>query len=250
MELQLIRNATLRLAYAGRTILTDPMLSPVGTIRSFAGLAPNPTVELPLPVSEIVAGLDAVVVSHLHPDHFDEAAAAALPKDLPVFCQPGDEGGLTQAGFTDIRPVAPTLTWEGITFTRVGGRHGSGPILERMGPVSGFVLAAPGEPTLYWAGDTIWCDEVAEALAAHRPGVMILHAGGATIPGFAPILMRGDEVLQVLAAAPQAVVVAVHLEALDHCTVTRAALREAAEQAGVPAARLIIPGDGEKVSLG
>ena len=47
MKLQLIRNATMRLNYAGQTILTDPMLSPKDTIDSWAGVARNPTVELP-----------------------------------------------------------------------------------------------------------------------------------------------------------------------------------------------------------
>ncbi len=39
-------------------------------------------------------------------------------------------------------------------MSRTSGRHGSGQIGEQMGAVSGFVLAAAGEPTLYIAGDT------------------------------------------------------------------------------------------------
>jgi hypothetical protein len=48
---------------------------------------------------------------------------------------------------------------------RTGGRHGTGEIGEKMGPVSGYVLRGPGEPVVYIAGDTVWCPEVAAALA-------------------------------------------------------------------------------------
>ncbi len=44
----------------------------------------SPMVELPMPVSEIIKGVDAVIVTHTHEDHWDEAAQKALPKDLPI----------------------------------------------------------------------------------------------------------------------------------------------------------------------
>ena len=45
MKIQLIRNATMKITYAGRTILSDPMLAPKGDFKSFAGIARNPTIE-------------------------------------------------------------------------------------------------------------------------------------------------------------------------------------------------------------
>lgn len=38
-KLQLVRNATLVIDYAGKKILIDPMLSPKGAIDSWAGIA-------------------------------------------------------------------------------------------------------------------------------------------------------------------------------------------------------------------
>lgn len=244
MDLQLLRNATMKIRYGGHTILTDPMLGAVGTTRSFAGKAPNPTVALPQTVEEIVADVDLVLVSHLHPDHFDEAAITHLPRDLAMLCSPVDLEKLRAHGFTAARPVEETLSWENLAISRTGGRHGSGQILERMGEVAGFVLRAEGEPTLYWIGDSIWCPPVAEALASHQPRVIVSHSGGATLPGFAPIIMDIGDTLRLLEAAPGATVVAVHLEALDHCTVARATLRQAAENTGA-SNRLLIPADGE-----
>jgi L-ascorbate metabolism protein UlaG (beta-lactamase superfamily) len=58
--LQLVRNATLLIEYAGKRILVDPMLSPKGAIESWAGIQRNPTVELKMPAEEIVKGVDLV----------------------------------------------------------------------------------------------------------------------------------------------------------------------------------------------
>lgn len=249
MKLQLIRNATMKISYAGKILLTDPMLSAVGAFRSFAGIAPNPTIGLPLPTEEILSGVEAVIVSHLHPDHFDDAAASAVPKDIPLFCQPDDDGQLRANDFTRVTAIAHSHTWEGITLTRTGGHHGSGKILERLGKVSGFILKGKGEPTLYWVGDSIWCDEVMAAVSLHKPDVIITHSGGATLPGFPPIIMDSAQTLAVLQAAPDATAIAVHMEALDHCTVSRPLLRREASLAGIPPARLLIPGDGETLTF-
>jgi hypothetical protein len=49
-------------------------------------------------------------------------------------------------------------------------------------------------------------------------------------------------------AAPEALLVASHMEAVNHCLLTRAALREAAEREGF-ADRLRVPEDGETLTL-
>jgi hypothetical protein len=45
-----------------------------------------------------------------------------------------------------------------------------------MAPDSGFVVRSEGSPILYVAGDTIWCPEVEQALAVHRPDVVVVDA--------------------------------------------------------------------------
>ena len=249
MELQLIRNATMKLTYGGQIILTDPMFADKEAIDAFAGIARNPTVALPLAVEDILTGVTAVVLSHDHPDHFDSAAGDVLPKNLPVFCQPGDERRLSEQGFQAVAPIGNAITWQGIDITRTGGRHGRGTIETRMGPVSGFVLQADGEPTVYWVGDSIWCQAVETAIRTFTPDVIITHSGGATLPGFDPIIMDGGQTLDTVQAAPDATVVAIHLESLDHCTVSRPTLRRMAEAAGILSGRLLIPEDGEMLTF-
>jgi L-ascorbate metabolism protein UlaG (beta-lactamase superfamily) len=249
MDIQLIRNATMKITYGGRTILTDPMLSPKGDFKSFAGIARNPTIELPLPIEAIVDGVESVVVSHDHPDHFDKAASAALPKMTPVFCQPGDVGKMTDEGFQSVIPIERFYTWQGITITRTTGQHGSGKVLEFIGNVSGFVFQAEGEPTVYWVGDSIWCEPVENAIEQFEPDIVITHSGGAKLPGFETIIMDAAQTLTTLNASREAVVVAIHLEALDHCHVSRQTLRQAADASAIPASRLIIPLDGQTISF-
>jgi L-ascorbate metabolism protein UlaG (beta-lactamase superfamily) len=245
MQLQLIRNATMKITYAGHSLLTDPMLAPKDAYDGFAGIARNPTVGLPSSVEEILADVEAVLVSHDHPDHLDPAAVERLPKALPLFCQPGEGEKMSGRGFDKVTVIEEKINWEGITLIRTDGAHGRGEIGWRMGPVSGFVLQAPSEPTLYWVGDSIWCEAVESAIVQHRPDIIVTHSGGATLPGFDPIIMDAGETLMVARAAPQAVVVAVHMEALDHCPVTRKELRRSAEEGGIPSSRLLIPADGE-----
>jgi L-ascorbate metabolism protein UlaG (beta-lactamase superfamily) len=107
---------------------------------------------------------------------------------------------------------------------------------------------ADGEPALYVAGDTIWCAEVEDALAEHAPDVVVVNAGGARFLEGDPIVMGPDDVVETARAAPRSAVVAVHLEALNHCPVTRDELRAAVDAAGV-GARVAIPVDGETLRI-
>jgi L-ascorbate metabolism protein UlaG (beta-lactamase superfamily) len=251
MRLRLIRNATVGVKVAGRYLLVDPMLDPAEArppVEDTPNPRRNPLVHLPEPAEVVVQGVDAVLVTHLHRDHLDDTAVALLPAGLPLFCQPEDAGALRERGFADPRPVDPELEWNGVRVVRTAGRHGTGAIGEAMGPVSGFVIAAAGEPTLYVAGDTIWCEEVRETLDRHRPDVVVVNASGARFLEGDPIVMTTDEVVAVARHAPNARVVAVHLEAIAHCVETRADLHQRLHDEDL-ADRVTVPEDGAEVPL-
>jgi L-ascorbate metabolism protein UlaG (beta-lactamase superfamily) len=237
VQLTLVRNATLLLDLAGQRIVVDPMLDDAGTRSAIEGTrnpVANPTAALPFAAEEVVRDLDAVLVTHRHRDHLDGRAEELLPRDVPVFCQPEDEQALRELGF-DARPVADSLDWQGIRIRRTPGRHGSGEMAELLGPVSGFVL-----DDLYIAGDTVWYEGVEETIERHEPRVAVVNAGGAEFAEGGLIIMGIDDVRQVAARVPT--VVAVHLEALNHCYLTRAALRAALPD-------VLVPDDGETLEL-
>ena len=155
MKITLVRHATLLLETSLGRVLVDPMLRAAGStppIENTPNQLRNPLVELPVRAEDIVAGVDLCIVTHLHSDHFDDAADAVLPRDMPVLTQPESEDELPGRGFTKSPPSTTR-----ITMTR--GRHGTGAIGEAMGSVSGWIL-----DDVYIAGDTIWCEAVEEAL--------------------------------------------------------------------------------------
>ena len=63
------------------------------------------------------------------------------------------------------------------------------------------------------------------------------------------IVMDAAQTVAVRHAAPNSTVIATHMEALDHATVTREALRKYAEAQGIEPERLLIPLDGEKITF-
>jgi len=250
MKIQLIRSATLRLEYAGRKVLIDPYLAAKHSRPSYTGKSPNPLIELPFPAEQVIAGVEVVVISHLHSDHFDPTAQSLLPKHLPVLCQPGDESTIKAKGFTHVTPVEDHLVWQGIKVTRTAGQHGGEDVLQEMGTVSGFVFQAQGEPTIYWVGDTIWYPPVQAVIERVQPEIIITHSSGAVWGKGTLIVMDAAQTMEVCRAAPYSTVIAVHLDSLDHGTVTRHELRAHAEATGIGPERLLIPADGEVLSFG
>ena len=167
-----------------------------------------------------------MLVTHRHRDHLDGTAERLLPRDVPTFCQPDDASALYDLGL-DVRPIDDALDWNGLELRRVPGRHGSGAIAEALAPVSGFVL---GE--LYLAGDTVWYDDVADTIDRFSPRVAIVNAGGASFLEGGLIVMGIDDVREVASRVP--VVVCVHMEALNHCHLSRADLAAAVPGVVIP----------------
>jgi L-ascorbate metabolism protein UlaG (beta-lactamase superfamily) len=252
MYVQQIRNATLVIKYAGKRFLVDPLLAEQGAYPGFAGTAnshlANPLVGLPLPMDRLL-DVDAVIVTHLHADHWDEAARRLVPRGLPLFAQNADDAAALRAdGFEDVRIFGDGAAFEGIALHRTGGQHGSDQVMavigERMGQVSGVVFSHPDEPTLYVAGDTVWNEHVADSLRTYCPDVVVLNCGDAQVPGLGAIIMDEHDLAKVAQAAPRAAIVASHLEAVNHCVLSRAALRRFLDAQGLQA-RVQVPEDGE-----
>lgn len=254
MHLHFLRHATLVLEFDHARVLVDPMLSRAGAMEPVPN-APNPRriplIDLPLDDAALEALLqqvDAVLVTHLHRDHWDARAVELLPKHLPILCQPDDRAAIAGAGFGAVYPIVAEHEWRGIRLARTAGRHGTGLIGQKMGPVSGFVLEAAGAPRLYLAGDTIWCEEVEDALNRHQPDVTVVNAGAAQFLAGDPITMTADDVCRVCRASPSTRVIAVHMEAVNHCLLTRRQLRERLEQEGL-LAQVYLPVEGARIDL-
>jgi L-ascorbate metabolism protein UlaG (beta-lactamase superfamily) len=231
VRLTLVRHATLLLESSVGRILVDPMLRAAGTtppIENTPNPKRNPLVELPVPAEDVVAGVDLCIVTHLHSDHFDDAAAELLPRGLPILTQPESVDALVARGFTNV-----AVRHEAIAMTR--GRHGTSETAAAMGAVSGWVVDG-----LYIAGDTIWCEEVESALNEHNPHAVVVNGSGARFVDSDPIVMDADDVRRLRSATSGEVVV-VHLEAINHCLEPRSTYRAID--------RVRVPDDGETIDV-
>jgi L-ascorbate metabolism protein UlaG (beta-lactamase superfamily) len=251
LQVQLIRNATLVIEYSGKKILVDPMLSPKGAIESWAGIQTNPTVELKVPIKDIVKSLDLVLVTHTHDDHFDKVASKTLDKSIALIHQPADKAFFEKERFTNATALQSSMLWNGINIHRIEAEHGSGEVLKLMGKTSGFVLEANNQPTIYIVGDAIWTDAIKENIRKFNPDYIIVNSGGAAIKGYenTPIIMDEAQTMALIAESGNAKVIAVHMDALDHCRTTRKSLSQKAAELNIGKDKLIIPQDGAVISL-
>lgn len=262
MTFKQIRSATAVLTFGGVRFLIDPWFADKGTfppipLAKTKGRA-SPLTDLPIPIEKILAGVDAVVVTHLHFDHFDETAAAALPKDLPLFSQDEvDADELRKMGFSDVRILADDgIVFKDVTLYRTACLHGQpGRIEELYGPtpmrgeVAGVVFASPAESKkFYLAADTIWFEGVQAAIDRHRPEVIALNAAEASCENYGRIIMGLEDIEAVHAAAPEATLVATHMDAVGHAELFRSDLRRFVVERHYEDI-LLIPEDGEEVEL-
>lgn len=256
VQVQQIRNATAKISYAGKTFLLDPLLAKKGTYPGFEGTfnskLRNPLIELPMPVKDVLKGVDAVIVSHTHLDHWDGGHHQFIPKAIPLFVQDETDAGLIRGqGFTDVRILGENTVFEGVQLTKTGGQHGTEemyskkPLAEALGKAMGIVFQAPGTKTIYVAGDTAWSTDVDQTLAKFKPDVIILNAGDARVIGYTgSIIMGKDDVLHAYQLMPNATIIATHMDAINHMTLSRKELKEHAKQHGIQD-RVRIPADGE-----
>lgn len=257
MKFQQIRNATVKIEYAGSTFLVDPWLAPkgaMGTFRQFPEAVPTreeqldlpmPMTELPMSVAEVLAGVDAVILTHVHPDHVDMTPdgtiGAPLPKDLPLFCQSGeDASALSANGFKQVAILGKDSSFGKVRLEKRPGLHGT---IKPCGPSCGVVFRAENEKTLYLAGDTIFYDEVERTLVEERPDVVVLNACDAELVDFGRLIMDAGDVGAVAKTLPEAAVIASHMGAVAHACLTREELKASLAQAGISG--VLVPEDGE-----
>lgn len=264
VSMQHIRNATSKLTIDGKTFLVDPMLADQGAYEGFPGTyrsnLRNPLTPLPMPAQDVVKGVDAVILTHTHADHWDAAAQKLLPKDIPFYVQNEEDAKeIRAAGFTDVRVMNQQDEFNGVKFQRTAAKHGTDamyadPELGRLlGDVMGVVFTGKDGRKVWLVGDSIWFKGIDEALATHKPDVIIVNSGGAamTDPRFAAdpeIIMDRKDVLRMVKSAPQAEVVAVHMDAINHMTVDRKDLAQYVREQGIRD-RVLIPFDGEVINF-
>lgn len=252
-----LRNATIIIHAGPHHILVDPMLAPKGALpplRLFDGKRQrNPLVDLPPLSDQLLDQVTHCLITHCqkgHFDHLDRAGKRWLrERQIPVICSGHDAAHLRSRGL-NVQALGagpgphPFL---GGTIETVACTHGLGLVGALMEHGVGYLIALPGQPTLYLSGDTILTDTVRDVVARRQPAICVLPAGGARFDLGGDIIMGPPEVT-ALAHMAHGVVVANHLEALSHCPPTRGMLSALACSLGL-AHKIMIPADGETLDF-
>jgi L-ascorbate metabolism protein UlaG (beta-lactamase superfamily) len=189
-----VGNATTLISSGEITLLTDPNFLHQGQ-HAYLGYgllskrlrAPAfPVVDLP--------EIDAIVLSHMHGDHWDRVAQKGLDRRLPVLTTPHAARRLQNRGF---RAAQGFSTWQThtivkddtrLTMTALPGRHASGLVRRLLPPVMGTMLEF-GPPDgssrrrLYVSGDTLLVEELNEIPVRFESiDAGVLHLGGTRLP--------------------------------------------------------------------
>ena len=247
MKIHHLRNATMIMTIGEHRLLVDPMLSAPASFPGFklfgGGRRKNPLVPLPPNADAALDTVTDVLITHEHPDHLDPAAMRWISdRSLPVWAGGADAPNLEKKGLNVEVLRNGSL---GMAVEAIPTQHGRGVIGWLMGPVSGFFLAHPEEPSVYLTSDAVMSDTVAEAIDRLQPDLVVAPAGAANFGAFDDILFSVDELVTLIRRAP-GVVVLNHLESLDHCPTTRQDLRERVRADGLDA-KVHIPEDGEEL---
>ncbi|MCM3676570.1 MBL fold metallo-hydrolase [Peribacillus simplex] len=253
MYIKQIRNATLVVEYAGKKFLIDPMLAEKGTYPPFPNSLRqdqfNPLVSLPTSIENIIHDIDAVIVTHLHLDHFDEVAKEVLPKDIKMFVQNEEDATeVRNAGFQNVDVLQEDTVFEGIQLIKTKGEHGRGEILKLAGLVCGVVFKHSNEKTLYVAGDTVWYDAVQEVIDTNKPEIIAVNGGNNQFFEGGSLIMGKEDIYEVYKSAPNAQIIVSHMEAVNHWTLSKKELKSFLDEKGI-SSTVLIPDDGESYSL-
>lgn len=222
-----VGNATVLLRFGPFAVLTDPSFLHAGDhVHLGYGLRSKRLVEPALPFSALPP-LDLVVLSHLHEDHFDRAAEAALDRSVPIVTTPHAARKLQRKGFVEARGLK---TWGRylrekesvwLQVTSLPAQHGPRGVHHLLPPTMGSMLefrTHDGEHLwrLYVSGDTLSVEQLEEIPRRFRGSVdlALVHLGGTRVMGVM-VTADGDHGVRILQAIDPREAVPIHYDDFD-----------------------------------
>jgi L-ascorbate metabolism protein UlaG (beta-lactamase superfamily) len=222
--LHFIGTATSLIRYGDLTLLTDPNFLHKGQYAYLGrGLATRRLTEPALSVDQLPP-LDAIVLSHLHGDHWDRVAQRGLDRGVPVITTPHAARRLHWRGF---RRATGLQTWDTheivrgrtrLRITAMPGRHTPLPIRGLLPPVMGSMLefgplSGETDLRLYITGDTLLVEDLTEIPRRYPDlDVAVLHLGGTTVPGGLVVTMDAKQGADLLELVDPRMAIPVHFD--------------------------------------
>lgn len=218
-SLTFVGTATTLLRIGSFTLLTDPNFLHKGQ-RAYLGkgLWSRRLTEPAMGPGELPQ-LDAVVLSHLHGDHFDRIARRELSRAQPVITTPAAARRLDDWGFT----ATGLQTWqqhrlergeESLTIQSLPGIHARGVLGALLPPVMGSMIehrvGGVVRRRLYLSGDTLTGPHLDQIKRRHPDiDVSVVHLGGTRVL-FSTVTMDAEQGLDFLQRVRPAMAVPVH----------------------------------------
>lgn len=216
-------------------LLTDPTFDAAG------GEYPNGTTLYktmgPAVSAESIGEIDAVLLSHDHHfDNLDRSGRAFLPKAGCVLTtvDGAKRLGGNAIGLAHWQVFETTKNGRHLKVTATPARHG--PAGGDRGPCVGFVFTLENsEAAVYFSGDTVWYEPVAEVGEQFDVRVAVLNLGAAKVAAAGPhhLTMTADEAVLFAEAFPKAAIVPLHFEGWKHFSESRADIEFAFRKAGI-----------------
>lgn len=224
-QLHFIGTATTVITLGSFTVLTDPNFLHRGQ-RAYLGWGlssvrrTDPAIE-----PEELPRLDAVVLSHLHGDHFDRVAKARLDRTAPVLSTQRAAKRLGSWGFetrgmdtweTHVLTKGDAAGGEELAVTSLPAVHARGVLGAMLPPVMGSMLehSVAGQVVrrVYLSGDTLTGDHVDE-IRERYPDIdaAVVHLGGTRVV-MRLVTMDADMGVEFVERTRPRVVVPVHYD--------------------------------------
>jgi L-ascorbate metabolism protein UlaG (beta-lactamase superfamily) len=231
---------TLVLDLAGVRVVTDPTFDPPGRHPFGDGRVLVKLAGPAVPASSLGA-VDLVLLSHdQHPDNLDGAGRDLLATAGRVLSTPAAAGRI--AGVAGLEPWESTDVGP-LVVTAVPARHGPAGAETFSGPVTGFVLQAPGAPTVYVSGDNASVavvERIAERITA--VDLAVLFCGAARRPDMPePLTLTAADAVLAARALDARRVVPVHSEGWLHFTEGPGTVHRAFAEAGLGDRLTVLP---------
>ena len=238
-----IGHSTHILGLRGARLLTDPWFYDP----AFGGLVHAPAV-----APEDIGRVDAILVSHDHPDHADVVAMDRLDKRATVLAATSELAArIRSRGFSTV-----TVLTEGESVAIAGARITAVPARHDVREV-GYVVEAAGR-ALYFAGDTRYFDELAAIGERFALDLAILPVDGTRVRGAGVHVMSPEDAVRAARLLRARMVMPSHADAVFGDPVTHllatttagaASAFAAAMARDLPAVPCAVPAKGALVTL-
>ncbi|HEX4815732.1 MAG TPA: MBL fold metallo-hydrolase [Nonomuraea sp.] len=259
-SLQFIGNATTLIRYNGFTFLTDPNFLRRGQ-RAYLGygLSSRRRFDPAIGLDELPP-LDAVLLSHLHGDHWDRVARRGLDRDTPIITTTSAARRLRRRGFArsvgleDFQQHELRGPGGSVIITAVPAKHAPTPVEWMLPPTIGTVLEFCNqdelmELRLLISGDTL-LDRRLDSIVHRFPEIDlgIVHLGGTKLLGSVLVTMDGEQGASWVDRLNPHTVVPVHFDDYTVFSSPLADFKDHIEQGGL-ADRVVYLQRGEKREL-